>query len=48
VAEQLEHVETTYSEEIDGRWRDWGHFRAVIHRVVAEAFVTGHKDWPQI
>lgn len=38
VAERLEHVETTYSEEIDGRWSDWGCFRAVIHRVVGEAF----------
>ena len=37
LAERLEQVETTYSEEIDGKWRDWGRFRAVIHRVVGEA-----------
>jgi 8-oxo-dGTP pyrophosphatase MutT (NUDIX family) len=40
VAERLEHVETTYSEEIEGRWRDWGRFRAVIHRVVGEALLS--------
>jgi 8-oxo-dGTP pyrophosphatase MutT (NUDIX family) len=43
VAERLEQVETTYSEEIDGQWRDWGCFRAVIHRVVGEAFAGRGK-----
>ncbi len=43
VAERLEQVETTYSEEIGGRWRDWGCFRAVIHRVVWEVFAGKGK-----
>ena len=38
VAEFLESVKNEYSDEIDGMWHDWGHFRAVIHRVVWEAF----------
>lgn len=33
----LEAVKNEYSEEIDGIWNDWGHFRAVIHRAVWEA-----------
>jgi 8-oxo-dGTP pyrophosphatase MutT (NUDIX family) len=37
LAARLEQVEDTYSTEIDGRWRDWGYFRAVIHRMVWEA-----------
>jgi len=37
LAARLEQVEDVYSTEIDGRWRDWGYFRAVIHRVVWEA-----------
>ncbi len=37
LAVKLEHVEDVYSTEIDGRWRDWGYFRAAIHRVVWEA-----------
>jgi len=37
LATRLEQVEDIYSTEIDGRWRDWGYFRAVIHRVVWEA-----------
>jgi NAD+ diphosphatase len=34
VADRLERVTTVYSEEIGGRWSDWGHFRAIVHRVV--------------
>jgi ADP-ribose pyrophosphatase YjhB (NUDIX family) len=37
VAAFLEAVKNEYSDEIDGIWKDWGHFRAVIHRVVWEA-----------
>jgi ADP-ribose pyrophosphatase YjhB (NUDIX family) len=37
LAARLEQVEDIYSTEIDGRWRDWGYFRAAIHRVVWEA-----------
>jgi ADP-ribose pyrophosphatase YjhB (NUDIX family) len=37
VAQTLESVKNEYSDEIDGIWRDWGHFRAVIHRAVWEA-----------
>ena len=37
LAARLEQVEDVYSTEIDGRWRDWGYFRAAIHRVVWEA-----------
>ncbi len=33
----LEAVKNEYSDEIDGIWNDWGHFRAVIHRTVWEA-----------
>ena len=33
----LEAVKNEYSDEIDGLWNDWGHFRAVIHRVVWKA-----------
>jgi 8-oxo-dGTP pyrophosphatase MutT (NUDIX family) len=34
----LEAVKNGYSDEIDGLWNDWGHFRAVIHHVVWETF----------
>src|SRR5215472_2344533 len=37
LATRLEQVEDIYTTEIDGRWRDWGYFRAVIHRIVWEA-----------
>jgi 8-oxo-dGTP pyrophosphatase MutT (NUDIX family) len=37
MADHLEHVGDNYSLEIDGSWRDWGQFRAVIHRLVYEA-----------
>jgi len=30
----LEHVTDSYDEKIEGKWRDWGVFRAVVHRVV--------------
>lgn len=40
VAENLEQVTTNYSQNIDGYWRDWGYFRAIIHRLVWEALQT--------
>jgi ADP-ribose pyrophosphatase YjhB (NUDIX family) len=33
----FEHLRTSHSRDIDGDWRDWGQFRAVIHRLVWEA-----------
>lgn len=44
LADRLGQVEETYSSEIDGRWRDWGLFRAVIHRIVAEAMKERRTD----
>lgn len=37
IAERLSNLEPDYDEEIGGDWRDWGQFRAVIHRLVYEA-----------
>ncbi len=37
LAHYLDQLDHDYDHEIQGRWRDWGHFRAVIHRVVYEA-----------
>jgi 8-oxo-dGTP pyrophosphatase MutT (NUDIX family) len=37
VADDLERVSAQYSKQIDGNWKDWGHFRAIIHRLVWEA-----------
>jgi 8-oxo-dGTP pyrophosphatase MutT (NUDIX family) len=37
IADYLDGIGTDYSGEIGGDWRDWGRFRAVIHRVVWEA-----------
>lgn len=37
VAETLSQAEDDVSEAIRGNWRDWGHFRAVIHRLVWQA-----------
>ena len=39
MADYLEQLRTSYSEEIAGTWGDWGRFRAVIHRLVWEALV---------
>jgi 8-oxo-dGTP pyrophosphatase MutT (NUDIX family) len=36
-AETLEQVPDTYDQAIGGSWRDWGRFRAVVHRVVYAA-----------
>ena len=37
MADYLDGMGTDYSGEIAGDWRDWGRFRAVIHRMVWEA-----------
>jgi len=34
VAETLEHVPSSFSENFSGNWHDWGLFRAIIHRQV--------------
>ncbi|MEM8531264.1 MAG: NUDIX hydrolase [Chloroflexota bacterium] len=39
MAATLDHIANGQSEEIDGSWRDWGAFRAIIHRVVYDALV---------
>lgn len=36
----FEHIPSTPSTHISGDWKDWGHFRAVIHRLVWEALST--------
>ena len=41
MADYLDGIGTNYSGEIDGDWRDWGRFRAAIHRVVWEALKSG-------
>jgi 8-oxo-dGTP pyrophosphatase MutT (NUDIX family) len=37
LAERLDKLGDQYSPQLKGEWNDWGHFRAVIHRVVWEA-----------
>ena len=37
LADFLDSLAAMPSEEIGGRWRDWGRFRAVIHRAVWQA-----------
>jgi 8-oxo-dGTP pyrophosphatase MutT (NUDIX family) len=37
LAETLEQVPDRVDREIEGSWRDWGRFRAVVHRVVHQA-----------
>jgi hypothetical protein len=34
IADQLDHLPDTYSVDFDESWRDWGSFRAIVHRVV--------------
>jgi len=36
VADRLDRIASAPSNEIGGDWADWGHFRAVVHRVVHE------------
>jgi NAD+ diphosphatase len=46
LAETLERVPDGFHPEIDGSWRDWGHFRAIVHRVVYDALRQnmGHES----
>lgn len=37
IAARLDDLDAGYAEELNSRWRDWGRFRAVIHRIVSEA-----------
>jgi 8-oxo-dGTP pyrophosphatase MutT (NUDIX family) len=37
IAEHLNNLGAGQSEELRGRWQDWGTFRAVIHQLVWEA-----------
>ena len=37
VAERLDTIASAHSEDIGGDWADWGHFRAIVHRVVHDA-----------
>jgi ADP-ribose pyrophosphatase YjhB (NUDIX family) len=36
VADRLERVTSEHSQDIGGKWSDWGHFRAVVHRAAGE------------
>jgi ADP-ribose pyrophosphatase YjhB (NUDIX family) len=36
VADRLDRITSMPSQEIGGDWADWGHFRAIVHRVVHE------------
>jgi ADP-ribose pyrophosphatase YjhB (NUDIX family) len=36
IAARLDRIKSAPSHEIGGDWADWGHFRAVVHRVVHE------------
>jgi hypothetical protein len=37
LGDRLDHLGEQRSREVDGRWRDWGRFRAIAHRAVWEA-----------
>jgi 8-oxo-dGTP pyrophosphatase MutT (NUDIX family) len=36
VADRLDRIASEPSIDIGGNWADWGHFRAIVHRVVHE------------
>jgi ADP-ribose pyrophosphatase YjhB (NUDIX family) len=36
VADRLDRIPSGRSKNIGGDWADWGHFRAIVHRVVYE------------
>jgi ADP-ribose pyrophosphatase YjhB (NUDIX family) len=38
IAEKLEHLGNAYSPDLNGKWGEWGQFRAAIHRLVWEAW----------
>jgi ADP-ribose pyrophosphatase YjhB (NUDIX family) len=37
IADQLEHLPDSYSVDFGESWREWGSFRAIVHRVVWQA-----------
>jgi hypothetical protein len=37
VADRLDALASEHSPDIVGDWADWGRFRAVVHRAVANA-----------
>jgi len=39
VADRLDHIANAPSQDIGGDWADWGHFRAIVHRVVHEELI---------
>lgn len=41
IADQLDALDAGHDPEIHGRWRDWGRFRAVVHRIVYEQLREG-------
>lgn len=36
IADGLDHMASATSKNIGGDWADWGHFRAIVHRIVHE------------
>ncbi len=42
LAEALAAAPDEHSDEIGGSWRDWGNFRAVVHRVVYDLLRSPH------
>ena len=42
-ADRLERVTSAYSDEIGGKWSDWGRFRAIVHRVVHDELVRSSR-----
>ena len=39
VADRLDRIASAPSQDIGGDWADWGHFRAIVHRVVHEELI---------
>jgi ADP-ribose pyrophosphatase YjhB (NUDIX family) len=39
VADRLDRIASAPSKDIGGDWADWGHFRAIVHRVVREELI---------
>jgi len=39
IADRLEAIKSAPSRDIGGNWADWGHFRAIVHRVVRSELV---------
>jgi ADP-ribose pyrophosphatase YjhB (NUDIX family) len=36
IADRLDRITSAHSDDVGGDWADWGHFRAIVHRVVHE------------